>query len=176
MNTGYLSGNASSNLSLNSAGIVGVASAEAVQSRLAFRMTALMSEQAEKLPYDVLTRLRFAREKAVQHARLTATAAHQAASSAVLVAGSGNGGALSLHPGMLSGGSRGNFGADFWTRLGSVLPLIALVLGLLCIQHFHQRSQISAAAEVDAALLGDDLPVLAYSDPGFVEFLKSNGH
>jgi hypothetical protein len=56
-----------------------------------------------------------------------------------------------------------------------VLPLAALVLGLMFIQHFHQRSQISAAAEVDAALLGDDVPFAAYNDPGFVEFLKNDG-
>lgn len=190
MNTGSIPENPNLNPNVNSAAQTNsVMSAcagisESAQSRVAFQITALMSEQAEKLPYDVLTRLRFARDKAVQHARINASAVREAATGAVLVAGNasvtGNGGnasgALRLHPGFLNGNSLGNSGTDFWTRLGSVLPLIALVLGLLCIQHFHQRSQISAAAEVDAALLGDDLPFLAYSDPGFVEFLKSNEH
>ena len=31
----------------------------------------------------------------------------------------------------------------------------------------------AAAAEVDAALLADDLPPEAYTDPGFGEFLKA---
>jgi hypothetical protein len=31
--------------------------------------------------------------------------------------------------------------------------------------------QISATAEIDAALLGDELPPAAYTDPGFSEFL-----
>ena len=31
-------------------------------------------------------------------------------------------------------------------------------------------------AEVDAALLTDDLPPAAYADPGFVQFLKTSGH
>ena len=53
------------------------------------------------------------------------------------------------------------------------MPLAALVLGLVFIQNLHTSSQITAAAEVDAALLGDDVPVSAYGDPGFVEFLKS---
>ena len=148
------------------------ASADAVQTRVALQMTALMTEQAEKLPHDVRERLRFAREKAIQRARAVASAAQQSLTPAASVSSNGNGGTLTLHPGGLVGG----FGSDLWTRLGSVLPLAALVLGLLFIQHFHQRSQISAAAEVDAALLGDDVPFAAYSDPGFVEYLKSDGH
>ena len=35
----------------------------------------------------------------------------------------------------------------------------------------HLSQQV--AAEVDAALLGDDLPINAYRDPGFVEYLKA---
>jgi hypothetical protein len=148
------------------------ASADALQTRVALQMTALMTEQAEKLPHDVRERLRFAREKAIQRARAVSLATQQSLSPAASVSGNGGSGTLTLHPGGFGGG----FGGDLWTRLGSLLPLAALVLGLLFIQHFHQRSQISAAAEVDAALLGDDVPFAAYSDPGFVEYLKSDGH
>ncbi len=149
-----------------------LAGADAVQTRVALQMTALMTEQAEKLPHDVRERLRFAREKALQRARSMALAAQQSLSPVTSVSGNGGSGTLTLQ----SGGFGGSFGSDLWTRLGSVLPLAALVLGLLFIQHFHQRSQISAAAEVDAALLVDDVPFAAYSDPGFVEYLKSDGH
>jgi hypothetical protein len=155
------------------------ANADAVQTRMALQMTALMTEQAEKLPHDVRERLRFAREKAIQRGRSVALAAQQSVNPAGSVSSNGGSGTLTLHPGGLGGrlGERlgGSFGADLWTRLGSFLPLAVLVLGLLFIQHFHQRSQIGAAAEVDAALLGDDVPFTAYSDPGFVEFLKSDG-
>jgi hypothetical protein len=152
------------------------ASADAVQTRVALQMTALMTEQAEKLPHDVRERLRFAREKAIRRARAVALAAQQSLSPTASVSGNGGSGTLTLQPGGFGGGFGSGSGADFWTRLGSFLPLAALVLGLLFIQHFHQRSQISAAAEVDAALLGDDVPFAAYSDPGFVEYLKSDGH
>ena len=54
-----------------------------------------------------------------------------------------------------------------------MLPLVALVGGLVLIQDWQTRAQISVAAEVDAALLADDLPINAYRDPGFVEFLKA---
>lgn len=47
-----------------------------------------------------------------------------------------------------------------------------LVFGLLLIQHLHDQAEIHAAADVDAALLADDLPPEAYGDPGFVEFLR----
>ena len=43
----------------------------------------------------------------------------------------------------------------------------------MLIQEGQTRTQISVAAEVDEALLGDDLPINAYRDPGFTEFLKA---
>ena len=61
----------------------------------------------------------------------------------------------------------------WWLRLGSLLPLLLLVAGLLLIGHLHEQSQISAAAEIDADLLADDLPPGAYTDAGFAEFLKA---
>lgn len=140
---------------------------EAAQTRFAMQMTALMTEQAEALPHDVLVRLRFAREKALQSARAVTLATQQTLGTAISASGNSASSSLRLHSGLLGG--------DWWTRLGSVLPLAVLVLGLLFIQSFHQRSQISAAAEVDAALLGGDVPFSAYNDPGFVEFLKTDG-
>jgi hypothetical protein len=70
-------------------------------------------------------------------------------------------------------------GPDFdatpwWLRLGSLLPLAVLLAGLVLIDHHYTRSQIDAAAEVDAAILADDLPPEAYRDQGFVEFLKTS--
>ena len=47
-----------------------------------------------------------------------------------------------------------------------------LLAGLLLIDRHYTQAQIEAAAEVDAALLADDLPPEAYRDPGFAEFLK----
>jgi hypothetical protein len=62
---------------------------------------------------------------------------------------------------------------SWWLRLASVLPLALLVVGLLLIQRTYLDQQIRAAAEIDEALLTDELPPQAYSDPGFAEFLKS---
>ena len=61
----------------------------------------------------------------------------------------------------------------WWLRFASVLPLVALVGGLVLIQTWQTRTHISVAAEIDEALLGDDLPINAYRDPGFAEFMKT---
>jgi hypothetical protein len=50
---------------------------------------------------------------------------------------------------------------------------VVLVLGLVGIGHLNNLERIRAAAEVDAVLLADDLPLAAYSDPGFAEYLKT---
>ena len=64
-------------------------------------------------------------------------------------------------------------GFSLWNRIGSVLPLIALVVGLLTINYLQTDSFVQELAEVDSALLTDDLPPNAFSDPGFVQFLKA---
>jgi hypothetical protein len=133
---------------------------EALETRLALRMTARLTEQAAQLPQDVSERLRFAREQALARARnVRKTEAAESASSDA-------GHALSL-----GGPSEGR--SRWWVPLGALLPLVALLAGLALIQGLHNDEQISAAAEIDASLLADDLPPSAYSDPGFVEFLKA---
>jgi hypothetical protein len=70
-----------------------------------------------------------------------------------------------------------NFGGDeglnIWSRLASLLPLIALVTGLALIQNIMDDNRANELAEIDSALLIDDLPPAAYADPGFLQFLKN---
>lgn len=61
---------------------------------------------------------------------------------------------------------------DWWVRLVSFVPPVALTLGLIGIHHLYLAQRIQAAAEIDTALLADDLPPTAYADPGFAEFIK----
>ena len=58
-------------------------------------------------------------------------------------------------------------------RMASALPLLVLLAGLWGINHWYQQEQVEAAANVDLALLSDDLPPAAYADPGFEEYLRS---
>jgi Protein of unknown function (DUF3619) len=65
-------------------------------------------------------------------------------------------------------------GLNLWSILASVLPLLALVFGLMAIQWVQQDNVTSEIAAIDAALLTDELPPDAYADAGFVQFLKQS--
>ena len=123
---------------------------EALESRFALRLASRLSEQP--IGPDISERLRISREMALERARLARAAPSRT-------------GLTSAGAAILGGG--------WWLKLGAVVPLVALVAGLVLIQQWHVDEQISAAAEIDAALLADDVPLTAYSDPGFVEFLKT---
>lgn len=134
---------------------------EALQHRFGARVAAALTARlnAEATP-DIDTRLRFAREQALGRVR----AARQVATAAAgVVLPSGKAAVLA--------GPRDD--APWWLRLSALLPLAVLLAGLAFIDHRYTQSQIEAAAEVDAAILADDLPPDAYRDAGFVEFLKS---
>jgi len=144
----------------------GVHAAQELETRMArfgSRVAAGLSERTETLPQDITERLRVAREQAVQRARAQAQLARRAAAApAQTVVVTGN--TLAL-----SGG--GGSGSPLWLKLVSIVPLLLLVLGLLAIQHGQSYAQIRAAAEVDTALLSDNVPPAAYSDPGFSQYL-----
>ena len=61
----------------------------------------------------------------------------------------------------------------FWDTVGWVAPLVVLVFGLIGIAQWQDESRINDIAEVDAALLTDDVPPDAYADSGFMAFLKN---
>ena len=132
------------------------AARDAARARFARRLVLRLDEEARSLEGDVAARLRFSREQALEHARLARSAARSAPKLGVTTAGAA-----------LLGGS------GWWLKIASIAPLAALVCGLVLIQQWQTRTQIDAAAEVDAALLSDDLPPTAYRDAGFVEFLKT---
>jgi Protein of unknown function (DUF3619) len=130
---------------------------DALQARFALRVAAGLTERSLDLGADVNERLRFARAKALEHAHASRGA------DATPKLGVTRGGAAIL----------GSSGSSWWVRIGSVAPVLVLVAGLVLIQRWQDNAQISVAAEVDAALLADDLPPGAYSDAGFAEFLKT---
>ena len=67
-------------------------------------------------------------------------------------------------------------GLNLWRILVSALPLLALVLGLMLIQSLQRDLAESDIATLDSALLLDELPPAAYTDPGFVQFMKIQLH
>lgn len=138
-------------------------SIDAAQSRFARRLADALTELHAKAGNpDIDARLRFAHDQALSAAR-QARKATVAAPSALGMSG----GAAVLGGGPESGDT------PWWLRLGALVPLAVLLAGLMLIDNHYTRSQIEAAAEVDAAILADDLPPEAYRDRGFVEFLKT---
>ena len=136
--------------------------AEGIEARFGLRVAALLNESAEAAPHDISERLRVAREQAIERARAVRKAEAAVAAGGTVLAGRSGGAAVLAKQ---SGG--------WWMRLASVLPLVLLVAGFVAIDDAHDQAQITAAADLDSALLADDLPPDAYSDPGFIEYLKT---
>lgn len=131
--------------------------AASLEGRVALRLAAYLDEAITDLPHGVAERLRVGREQAVQRVRANRKLA--LAPSPVLV---------QLTSALAFGGPLGHG----W-RIASFLPLMALVAGLVVIHHYHDQEQILLAAELDVAILVDELPPAAYRDPGFTAFLQA---
>ena len=138
------------------------ASTQAAADRFAQRVTARLSSGTDDLPYDIAERLRASRMQALAQ-RKKAVAPVRVAAPVVVRAGS----AAAL-------GRGGHEGGGWWSALVSAVPLLALVVGLVMINSAQDESSVLDVAEIDAALLTDDLPPAAYADPGFVQFLKTS--
>jgi hypothetical protein len=73
----------------------------------------------------------------------------------------------------------GNVGSFFsfasLGRAGVVIPLLALVAGLSGVYQYEQERRIAEIAELDAAVLSDELPLTAYLDHGFNAYLAQRG-
>lgn len=128
-----------------------------IQDRIGRRLAARLDASVNDLPHDISERLRVARLQALsrlQEVRRAETVALHA----------GNGGAA-----VMGGGDDGSL----WPQLVSIIPLLALAAGLVLIQVVGSDRFVRDQAEIDAALLTDDLPPAAYADPGFAQFLKA---
>lgn len=137
---------------------------EIAADRIAHRITARLNEGEALLPYEITERLRAARERAVAQRRreVSVLRAQTAASSA------------SLRGGTLAMGDPGSEGGSWWRALISAVPIMALVAGLVMVNTQSDQIGIKEVAEVDTALLTDDLPPAAYADPGFIQYLKTS--
>lgn len=136
------------------------------------RVAASLNERSADLPHDVTERLRFAREQALARAAEARAARTVAATASPSVVQMGAVLATSGGPGLPGAGGQSNSG--LWAKLISMLPLLALLAGLLLMHQGQLHEQIVAAAEVDTALLSDNLPPAAFSDPGFAEYLRDS--
>ncbi len=131
---------------------------DVLQDRFALKTVSYLSAATADLPHDISERLRAARAQAVSKRKI---AKAQTAGNVINAGGSA----------ALTWGSEEGLG--WWGRIGSVLPIIALAVGLLVISSIQDDNRTQELAEVDSALLTDVLPPAAFADPGFVQYLKS---
>lgn len=127
------------------------------QDQFGRRLAARLDAATLELPHDVTERLRAARVQALSKRKVVAL---------------GEARAVQVSGGQATLG--GDEGPGWWHRLASALPLVVLLGGLVAIHVVQNDTRARELAEVDAALLTDDLPPAAYADPGFVQFLKTS--
>jgi hypothetical protein len=133
--------------------------AERLQDQFGKNVTRRLSQGAADVPHDISERLRVGREQAMARRKKPVTASTSQVNS--------RGGAATL---TLGGGEH----LSLWERFASIIPLIALAIGLIMINAASDDNRANELAEVDSALLVDNLPPSAYADPGFTQFLKLN--
>ena len=129
----------------------------AAEARLGYLIAGHLTARSEELPDEVAERLKGIRQMVVDRRspqRAIAPVRRLAA------AGGGHGGAY--------GGGDGSWRL----RLGLLLAVPTLLYGLYALQHFEQERFVKRIADIDTALMLDDLPPQAYLDPGFRTYLQ----
>jgi hypothetical protein len=116
-----------------------------------------LRESSESLPHDITQRLKAARMQALGKRRIVKA---EVASSL-----SASGGTVTLQGGHAE--------HSMWNWVGSLLPLVALIAGLVLIDLAQDDLRANEIAEVDTELLSGDLPPTAFTDPGFAQFLRA---
>jgi hypothetical protein len=119
---------------------------------LAYKVRHALDENLDALPTATTERLAAARTLALARKKAHAPGGKRRRSLSDL--------ASSLSPAWLG-------------RAGVMLPLLALVAGLAGVYQHEEQQRIAELAELDAAVLSDELPLTAYLDHGFNAYLAS---
>lgn len=135
--------------------------AQVLQNRFGLRVAARLSAGAQDLPHDIEQRLRVARQQAVAQRKQAVAVTLPQAATAVLR--NGNTATLNF----------GDEGMGWLGWLASAALVVALAAGLVTVNIVQDDDRTNEVADVDAALLTDDLPPQAYSDPGFLQYLRA---
>jgi len=130
----------------------------------AYKIRRALDEQISTLPENTVNRLSAARSLAIARKK-PESALHVRAARRRLAGAAGSGGT----------GNPFNDSLSWLVRVGIAIPLIVLVVGAFGIYKFEEARRIDELAELDAAVLSDELPLTAYLDHGFDVFLNKRG-
>ncbi len=126
----------------------------AAEARLGYLIAGHLNARSEELPAGVAERLKGIRRMVVDR---------RSPQRAI---------ALPVRRLATSGGGGGGGEGSWRLRLGLLLAVPTLLYGLYALQHFEQERFVKRIADIDTALLLDDLPPQAYLDPGFRTYLQ----
>ncbi|MYM93044.1 DUF3619 family protein [Duganella vulcania] len=124
----------------------------------AYKVRHALNEHLDDLPASTTDRLAQARKMALARKK-----AHVEAPLKV-----------SVRKNALAGAGTGFFSFSWMTRMSVALPLLLLVGGLAGIYQYEQEQRVADLAELDAAVLSDELPLSAYLDHGFNAYLAQS--
>jgi len=116
-----------------------------------YRIRQILDRGSNDLNERVADRLRGAREAALERQRVAVTG--------------------------LSLAGVGNFATDALSgRLRSFMAAAALLVGVAGSYYWNNLQEASKIAEIDSALLADEVPFAAYLDQGFIQWLDHVSH
>ncbi|MET3108481.1 hypothetical protein AAKU67_003029 [Oxalobacteraceae bacterium GrIS 2.11] len=140
-----------------------IASLASDELAFAYKVRRALDEQVGSLPQNTVNRLAEARKLAIARKK-PESALHVIAAERRLAGG-------------FSSGSSNPFNdsINWLVRVGIAIPLIVLVVGAFGIYQYESERHIDDLAEIDAAVLSDELPLNAYLDHGFDSYLNKHG-
>ncbi|MCA1245090.1 DUF3619 family protein [Massilia sp. MS-15] len=121
---------------------------------LAYKLRHALNENLDALPASTTERLAAARALALSRKKPDASRASRPLFGLPAFAAS-----LFSGPGL--------------ARLAVAAPMLALVIGMGGVYQYEQQQRLAAMAELDAAVLADELPLTAYLDHGFNAYVES---
>jgi hypothetical protein len=119
---------------------------------LAYKIRHALNENLDNLPASTTDRLAAARAQALARKKADAPVRASAPQRAAFDLG-----AL--------------FSMQWVARAAVVAPLLAMVAGMVGVYQYEREQRVAELAELDAAVLSDDLPLTAYTDHGFNAYL-----
>jgi hypothetical protein len=141
----------------------GSASQSGDELEFAYKVRRALDERITTLPESTTSRLSAARKLAI--ARKKPESAVYAVAPERRLAG--------IHSGRA--GNSLNDSLSWLVRVGIIIPLIVLVIGAFGIYKYEEDRRINELADLDAAVLSDELPLNAYLDHGFDTYLNKHG-
>lgn len=130
----------------------------------AYKVRHALNERLDDLPASTTGRLAQARKMALarKKAHVEVPLSVQVRLAQTELAGAGGFGGFLSQP------------FSWLGRMSVALPMLLLVAGLVGVYQYEEQQRIADLAELDAAVLSDELPLSAYLDHGFNAYLTQS--